>query len=293
MRGAAGELAAAAHEPDRRRRPRAARGAPAARRNAGGDLQHAAPADGPRRPRARAPDRSRRARQRASGVRGIQARRHADARGRRIRRQAGRRGVGARARRDAEGRVPRVSEAPARQGRGGCAAGRARRHAARADVSEADAMGRPARGRPRRAAVWPAHPLDSVRVRRPCRAVHDRAVAGGADRAGPGRDGRRGDLRPSLPDDERARGARDQGPHLRRLPRAAARELRHPRAQRAPQQDCARAGREGAAAEGPGQPRRPQRVGAAARGARSGRVPSRSSPARSRRSSPTRCPKKC
>ena len=67
-------------------------------------------------------------------------------------------------------------------------------------------------------------------------------------------------------------GPRDQGAIVRRVPRAAARELRHPRAQRAPQQDRARARRQGAAAAGPRQPRRPQRVGAAARSAGSRRV---------------------
>ena len=39
----------------------------------------------------------------------------------------------------------------------------------------------------RRAAVRPADPLDAVPVRRPRRAVHDRADAGGADRPGAGR----------------------------------------------------------------------------------------------------------
>ena len=40
---------------------------------------------------------------------------------------------------------------------------------------------------------------------------------------------RRGHLRPSLPDDQRPRRPRDQGQDVRRLPGAAARELRHPR----------------------------------------------------------------
>ena len=44
---------------------------------------------------------------------------------------------------------------------------------------EADALGRDARGRPRRAAVRPADPLAAVPLRRPRRAVHDRAHAGG------------------------------------------------------------------------------------------------------------------
>ena len=97
--------------------------------------------------------------------------------------------------------------------------------------------------------------------------------AGGADRPGAGRHVRRRHLRPPVPDDQRPRRPRDQGAIVRRVPRAAARELRHPRAQRAAQQDRARARREGAAAAGPRQPHRAQRVGPAAGSARSGRVP--------------------
>ena len=77
-----------------------------------------------------------------------------------------------------------------------------------------------------------------------------------ADRPGAGRADRRRHLRPPVPDDQRPRRARDQGAIVRRVSRAAARELRHPRAQRAPQQDRARARREGAAAAGPRQPHR-------------------------------------
>ena len=49
-------------------------------------------------------------------------------------------------------------------------------------VPEADALGRDARRRQGRAAVRPSDPLDSLSLRRPRRAVHDRAHAGGADR---------------------------------------------------------------------------------------------------------------
>ena len=70
---------------------------------------------------------------------------------------------------------------------------------------------------------------------------------------------------------------------VRRVPRAAARELRHPRARRAPQQDRARARRQGAAAAGTGQPHRPRRVRAAATKCRTSSSIRRSSPARSRR----------
>ena len=52
---------------------------------------------------------------------------------------------------------------------------------------EADALGRDARGRHGRAALRPADPLAAVHLRRPRRAVHDRADAGGAERAGAGR----------------------------------------------------------------------------------------------------------
>ena len=83
---------------------------------------------------------------------------------------------------DAEGRVPRVPQAPARQGGRRRAAGRAARHAARPAVPEVDALGRDARRRQGRAAVRPPDPLDALSLRRPRRAVHDRAHAGGADR---------------------------------------------------------------------------------------------------------------
>src|SRR2546425_11707229 len=73
MRGAAGELAAAADESDRRYRPRAARGTPAAGGDAGRDVQHAAPPDRPHRARAGAADRPRRAGQRSTRIRRLQA----------------------------------------------------------------------------------------------------------------------------------------------------------------------------------------------------------------------------
>ena len=46
-------------------------------------------------------------------------------------------------------------------------------------------------------------------------------------------------LRPPVSDDQRAGRPRDQSPIVRRVPGAAARELRHPRAQRTARQDCA------------------------------------------------------
>ena len=198
----------------------------------------------------------------------------------------------ARARAHAEGRVPGVPQAAARQGDGRRAAGRARRHAARPVVPEGDALGRDARGRPGRSAVRPSDPLDAVSLRRPRRAVHDRAHAGGADLAGAGRVDRRRHLRPSLPDDERPRRPRDQGALVRRVSRAAARELRHPRAQRAPQQDRPRARRQGAAAAGARQPRRSITSPACCTRCRIWSSIRRSSPARSRSSSSS-CRRKC
>ena len=84
-----------------------------------------------------------------------------------------------------------------------------------------------------RSAVRPPDSLARAAVRRPRRAVRhppDRAGAG-PDR--PGRPVGSQYLRPSLPDDQRPRGPRDQGQDVRRLPGAAARELRHPRSRRA------------------------------------------------------------
>jgi glycyl-tRNA synthetase beta chain len=49
----------------------------------------------------------------------------------------------------------------------------------------------------------------------------DRAPRAGVQSAGAGRHIRRGDLRPSLPRDERPRGPCDQGPQLRRVPEEA------------------------------------------------------------------------
>ena len=104
-------------------------------------------------------------------------------------------------------------------------------------------------------------------LRRPRRAVHDWAHLRRRDVSGPGGQHRRGDLRAPLSDDERPRGARDQSAHLRRVSREAARELRHPGAKRAAQQDRARARLESAAAAGPCQPRRAGRDRAPARSA--------------------------
>ncbi len=226
------ELAAGADQSGRRGRRRAAARASAAAGVAGRNLQHAAAPDRPHRPRPRAPDRSRRARQRAAGVGELQAGRHADAGRGRLRREARRRGVGARARRDAEGRVPRVPQAPARQGDRGRAARRAARHAARrCTFPEGDALGRDARGRQGRSAVRPPDPLDplSSTAAASCRS---RSRARRRRRPSQVQDvsHRRRHLRPPLPDDQRPRRPRHQGALVRRVPRAAARELRHPRA---------------------------------------------------------------
>ena len=149
----------------------------------GGDLQHAAPADGPHRPPRRAPDRSRGAGHRPAGLGQLRRRRHADAGRRRLRREARRRGVGARARRDAEGHLPGVSagSSAARRPSTCCPTCSAARCAALTfpKLMHWDAR---ARRRPGRAAVRPADPLAPVPLRRPRRAVHDRAHAGGPER---------------------------------------------------------------------------------------------------------------
>ena len=126
-----------------------------------------------------------------------------------------------------------------------------------ADVPEADALGRDARRRQGRAAVRPADPLDAVPLRRPRRAVHDRADAGGAEPAQvqdvtsgavtyghrflttSGRAGRAIKVRSF--DEYRAR-LLENFVILER--------------ERAARQDRARARRQGAAAAGPRQPRR-------------------------------------
>ena len=92
-----------------------------------------------------------------------------------------------------------------------------------------------------------------------------------AGRAGAGRALRRRHLRAPFPRDQRARGTGRQGEGFRRLSQAARRELRRPRAQRAPQPHRARAG-----CRSP-PPRRARRDGAgravaAPGGARPGRV---------------------
>ena len=127
LRGAARVVAAGADEPDRRGGRRAADGASASARSAGRDVQHAAAPDRARGAHSRTADRPRGARERPAGVGRVQARRHADAGGRRVRGEAGRRGLGARARPDAQRGIPRLPEAAAGQGVGRRAAGRARR----------------------------------------------------------------------------------------------------------------------------------------------------------------------
>ena len=237
-------------------------------------------------------DRSRGAGQRSAGVRGLQTRRHADARRERIRVEAGCRGVSARAHSDAERGISRLPETAARQDVRRCAAGGAGRDAAGIGVPESDALGCDARRRPGRAAVRASDPLDFVFVRRPRGAVHDFPNLGCPDVPGAGRDDRRSHLRPSVLDDQRPGGPVDQGAQLRRVPGAAAREFRRAGAQRTARQDRARARRKGAAAAGPGQPIRAQRHGPAVPGARPCRVPrgrGRHVRARVSRAARTRC----
>ena len=69
--------------------------------------------------------------------------------------------------------------------------------------------------------VRPADPLAAVPLRRPRRAVHDRATGAGVEPARAGRDVGRRDLRPPVPRDERPRRPRDQGAQLRRVPQEA------------------------------------------------------------------------
>ena len=211
-------------------------GAPAARRRAGGNLQHAAAPDRARRAARRTPGRPRGSGQRPGAVGGVQGRWRADARSRRLRAKARRRGVGARAGRDPQGHVPGVSAAGARPRRGGRAArppaGRAPGHG----VSQADALGRLAGRRQGRVAVWPAHSLDPLPVRRPRGAVHHPAQRRRAVRARAGGPVGGRDLRAPLPGHLRPRGPEHQGPDLRRVPRQARRELRDPRPQRTARQ---------------------------------------------------------
>ena len=171
-----GQLAARADDAARHGARGEAEGSAAADRRADRDLQHAAPPDRARRQDRRAADRSRRAGDRAAGLGGIRRGRQADAGRRRLRKKQGVDRGSDRARQDAEGRIHRRAQASARQGRGRCAARGADRRAARHVVSEADAMGRDARRRQGRAAVRPADSLDPVSLRRPRRAVHDRAA---------------------------------------------------------------------------------------------------------------------
>ena len=138
---------------------------------------------------------------------------------------------------------------------------------------ETDALGCLARGLARRTSVRPADPVDPVPVRRPRRPVHHPPQRGRAVRAGAGSPVGRGDLRPSLSRDQRPRGAGHQGSKLRRVPRQADGELRHPRSGRAARQDRPRARRPRAAPGRSREHRRCDAVRPAAGSARPGRVP--------------------
>ena len=206
-------------------------------------------------------------------------------------------GVGlrrARAGRHAEGQVPvRTSGTFAAAPPSTCCRTCSAEGAARSDVPEADALGRAARGRQGRVPVRPADPLAAVPLRRPRRAVHDRAAGAGVEPARAGRDVGRGDLRPPVPRDERPRRPRHQGPQLRRVPQEAHRELRDPLAHRAARPHHARP-------RGAGAPHRRPRDAAparAGRGAARGSAGSRRVPGgrgrRVQRGVPRRCPPKC
>ena len=253
---------------------RAARAPPAAR-SAGRDLQHAA-----------APDRARRAAcpsgrpiSRSSST-GRRCRRLQPPTARRRRRPpALRPSRASTSRRSSASRRRRATTSPT----GSSSAGKAAvdvlpdvlgGDAARADVSEADALGRAARRRSRRAAVRPARfaGFCSCTAAASCRSRFARTpaaqtgqvqdVASGAVTYGhrflttSGRAGRAIKVRSF--DEYRAR-LLENFVILER--------------ERAPRQDRARARREGAAAAGTRQPRRPRRVRPAAGGARSRRVP--------------------
>ena len=279
---------------DRRRRRRPAARAPAAAGGAGRNLQHAAAPHRAHRARPRAADRPRRAGQRPAGVGRLQARRHADAGGRRVCRQAGRRGRRARARR----RRRKASTSPSGGGsaarpRSTCCPTCSAARCAALTFPEADALGRDARRRPRRAAVRPADSLDAVhstaaascrsrsRARRRRRPAQVQDVPSGAVTYGhrflttSGRAGRAIKVRSF--DEYRAR-LLENFVILERSERhnKIAREL-DAKAQRLQ----GRVSRD-----------RPRRVRPAARGARSRRVPVGRSPARSRSSSSS-CRTKC
>ena len=159
-------------------------------------------------------------------------------------------------------------------------------------LPEADALGRLPRGRQGRPGVRAADSLARAPVRRARRAVRDPADGAGAGPDGAGHPIRTEHLRTSLPDDERPGRTRDQGQDVRRLPGAAARELRHPRPPRARAEDPARARNARAPAWRPGQcqPRGAVRR-CCARCPTSSSIP-RSSPGTSRWSSSS-SPRKC
>ena len=200
--------------------------------------------------------------------------------GARLREEAGRRLRGARAREDREGRIPRRAKKHVRgkstvdalpELLGGLLRDLAFPKQMHWDAMLEDGRGELVFGRPIR---WLLYLYGGRVVPFTIARIAERGR-----RAGAGGDDRRGDLRPSVPGHQRARRTLGQGAHLRRLPRAAAGALRHPRSLRAPRSDRARARGQGAQA---GRPRPPARArGAARRGRRPGRVSRASSPASS------------
>ena len=227
----------------RARDARPERAAPRADR-AGRDLQHAAAADGARRQDRRASGRSRGDGHRARRCRPRSARTaqptpaalgFAKKQGVAVR--------GARAhRRRPKGEYLAVSQASARQER------RSMRCPSSSAACCATSRSRSRCTGTRCSTTARASCCSAVRFAGCCSSTADASCrsrsAARRWRAGPHGAGRRlgrGHLRASLPGDERPRRPLDQGAELRRVPRAARRALRHPRAQRAPRPDRARA----------------------------------------------------
>ena len=181
---------------------------------------------------------------------------------------------------------------PAGQGHRGRAGRRDDRHPPRHDVPEADALGRVPRGWQGRAGVRAADPVAGAHVWRPRGAVRDPPAGNRAGPHGAGHPLGLEHLRAPLSHHQRPRRPGHQGQDVRRLQGAAARELRHPRAQRARVADQARARDARTQAGRAGQPAGHVAVVAAGR-----RCPISSSTRRSWRGtfrwSSSSCPRKC
>ena len=249
------------------------------------DVQHAAASDRARRQARRTSDRFRRGDDRAAGVRRLRRR----AVSRRRPRSASRARTTSRSRRSSGVETPKGTYlAFAKQLRGKAAVD------VLPDVMtgllrtmtfpEDDAVGRD-RSTTARASCRSAVRFAGCCFSTAAASCRSRSIARARARpAGAGDPLRRGDLRPSLPDDQRTRRARDQGQGLRRLSQAAGRELRRARAQRAAGADRARARRRGAPARRTRLAAGGRSVAAAAKCRTSSNI-RRSSPARSPKSS--------